>query len=118
LERLLASGHDGDLLSSAAEPIVRAEDLMPSGQPVYLENLENTTGEAVTRLAVVTAGALGYCAFAAYADDATFGSRAVTGAVAVSRDLAEPIKALLTGSTAGAWLMVTCGTPVYAPPSC
>jgi len=111
--RLLASGHDRGLLSSAAEPIVRAEDLMPSGQTVYLTNLENTA-EVVTRLGVVTTGALGYCAFAAYADDFAFGSRAVTGAAAVSRDLAEPLRALLAGSTAGAWLMVTCSTPVYA----
>jgi hypothetical protein len=112
--RLNAYDREGGLLSSAAEPVVSADNLIPAGQTIHLQGLANTA-DAATRLGIVTAGDLGSCSFAAYsADGAELGATSATGAAALARDFAEPLQALRAGSIAEARLEVTCDAPAFA----
>jgi len=110
--RLVAYGKDGGLLSSDLEPVVSAADLVPPGQTIRLLDLANTA-DIVTRLSVVTVDDLGSCSFTAYdlGGDTVF---SFTGAAVLSRDFAEPLQALHTGSIAEVQLDVTCDVPAYA----
>ncbi len=112
--RLNAFAQDGNLLSSAIEPVVSADNLVPAGQTIHLQGLTNSA-DAVTRWGVLTAGDQGSCSFAAYsADGSELGATSRTGAVALSRDFAEPLQAMRAGSLAEARLEVTCDAPAFA----
>jgi hypothetical protein len=110
--RLVAYGQDGRLLSSALEPVVSADDLADRGQTFQLLDLA-ATDLFVSRLGVITADGLGSCSFTAY-DVGGEELASLTGAAVLSRDLAEPLRALRNGSIAKARLVVTCDVPAYA----
>ena len=112
--RLLAYGEDGTLLSSAVEPIVSAQSLVPAGQTIHLQGLANTA-DAVTRWGVVTAGDRGTCSLAAYsADGAELGASSAALAGTLARTVPEPLQAFRSGSLAEARLEVTCDAPAFA----
>ncbi|HEY8022269.1 MAG TPA: hypothetical protein VIH93_14285 [Thermoanaerobaculia bacterium] len=112
--RLNAYGQDGLLLSSAVEPLVSAENLVPAGQPIHLQGLANSA-DAVTRWGALTIDEQGSCSFAAFSSDgAELGATSRAAATALSRDFAEPLQALRAGALAEARLEVTCDAPAFA----
>jgi len=112
--RLLAYGEDGSLLSSAVEPVVSADNLVPAGRTIHLQGLANTA-DAVTRWGVITAGDRGACSLAAYsADGAELGASSLADAGVLARSFPEPLQAFRSGSLAEARLQVTCDAPAFA----
>ncbi len=99
---------------SSDEELILAESVMsPPGRTMYFRDLHASDG-AVTRVGVVLADDRGSCTLTAHGDMASgmkeLGSVRATGVAAVSRDFAEPLRALRVASLAGAWLAVTCDT--------
>jgi len=112
--RLLAYGEDGSLLSSAVEPVVSADDLVPAGRTIHLQGLANTA-DAVTRWGVITAGDRGACSLAAFgADGAELGASSTAEAGVLARTVPEPLQAFRAGALAEARLEVTCDAPAFA----
>ncbi len=112
--RLNAYGEDGSLLSSAVEPVVSADSLVPAGQTIHLQGLANTA-DAVTRWGVITAGDRGACSLAAYsADGAELGASSTAEAGVLARTFPEPLQAFRAGALAEARLQVTCDAPAFA----
>jgi len=112
--RLVAYGRKGLPRSSEEELIIAESVMSPPGQTMYFRNLDLAL-DTVIRAGVVMADDSGSCSLTVHGDMASgmkeLGSIRATGAAAVSRDFAEPLRALRIGSLAGAWLAVTCDTP-------
>jgi len=99
------------------EPVVSKGQLIPSGQPMYLQSLPDTN-DAIIHLGAIMADAGGTCSLTAYGDMASgakeLGSVRATGHAEVSRVLGDPLETLRLASLDGAWFAVTCDTPAYA----